>query len=297
LKLAPLRKIPWSPTPTPLLPAIPTPTNPTFRVNIRPISKSPTPPAPPPTTTASRRGKSLTDAEKRQLVQSCIDNAEIFGLRTKRWFWINVATDFKRFSGRDYSHTSCQRNIESLVGRRRANLRIIETGKSQDSNPRLNEVLDQWIAIVDTYELRVKTVKNAAKRRLVNIQTAQNHRQRLSTTLGPRIQATASSQETTLEHSPVPSTTSLQYSSNETSTSGDDFTKRGKQTLETEVNLAFLHFLRQSGRQQSQQATQDPALLHRLQALEDKQKGLIAQLETLRQIDGKLDTLLARLNH
>jgi len=227
-------------------------------------------------------------------VQSCIDNAETFKYKTKRQFWIDVSTDLQRFTERPYSDVSCQRKVENLIARRKAELRVIKTGESQETNPRLYEVLDQWIAIVNTHENDIKKVKNTAKRRLSNIEAAKEHRRYLTTTLGHQLQRT-NSQET-LEGSPAPLSSPLTQDSSTNDTDEDRRPlKKRKVALDTGLKFLLIQFMGRFGHWESQEVIEDP-VLRRLRALEDQQKELNSRLGMLTQIEGKLDILLNKLN-
>jgi hypothetical protein len=105
------------------------------------LSQQPAPPSTP--APSSHRGRGLNDTEKRRLIEICIHNQETYLTGTKRQFWILITSQFSQVARFNYSNSSVSRNVGTLVDRRRTDLQLIETGETQESNPQLNEVLDQ----------------------------------------------------------------------------------------------------------------------------------------------------------
>jgi len=113
----------------------PIPTIPTFRVRDVPIPYQPNS-SPTPT-----RGRGLTETDKRDLIQTCINNQELYRNGTKQAFWQLVSDQFSA-TNRHYANYSCQRSVQAMIEKRRAESRVVETGETQESNPQLNLVLD-----------------------------------------------------------------------------------------------------------------------------------------------------------
>jgi hypothetical protein len=59
---------------------------------------------------------------------------------------------------------------------------MVETVETQESNPQLNEVLDQWIAIEEIAKSRIQEACSSSTRRQATLDAAQSHRRHLTTT-------------------------------------------------------------------------------------------------------------------
>jgi hypothetical protein len=129
-------------------------------------------------TPAPSRGRGLNDTEKRDLIQTCINNQERYGNGTKRAFWQLISEQFST-TNRQYVDYSCQRSVQTMTDKRRREMQIIETGKTQESNPQLNLVLDRWIAIDDEVNQRRENNRRVSRCWVANLQNAHDHRANL----------------------------------------------------------------------------------------------------------------------
>jgi hypothetical protein len=176
----------------------------------------------------------------------------------------------------------------------------VETGETQDSNPNFNELLDQWIAVVDSHEAGLQAIREALNITAANIQATHNHRRCLITTLGSPIHGREEPNENSRAGSQkqTPSEASTNPDGSEISR------KRGRAAIETERDLAFIDLAKSLSTRSSWQI----GIMERIESLENQQREISQKLENQQRemsqklesfvdiINVKLDTLLTRLH-
>jgi hypothetical protein len=120
--------------------------------------------------TEGGRGVQLSEKEKELLAGVCIKNQHLYGLGLSGWistFWTAVSVELKQGrGGKDYTATSCQRLMKTLLATRRKEIELLETGEEKTDSG-LWRAIDTMIEIDDAWTEQVETQKKSSEEDLL----------------------------------------------------------------------------------------------------------------------------------
>ena len=142
----------------------------------------------------------LDEREQETLIQFCLSNQNTYGLprKTTEW-WKHIEVQFNGFLEEGKNITNTRRRVETLVHKRRSFLAKLGTG-TEDNKSTLNDALDRWIIILDTYDTETQTKKRTKEESELEDKEAVDRRNTMTVVLSKRLRANDRDSSTSSEN-------------------------------------------------------------------------------------------------